>query len=52
MCSFQAIKLIRNSEFMPYVIFIAAPSAEVLRNMYEKAKLDQHATKQLTVRVL
>ena len=36
----QALKSIRTQEFLPYVIFVAAPSAEILRNMHEQARLD------------
>ena len=34
---FQALKSIKTSEFMPYVVFVAAPPVEILRNMHELA---------------
>ena len=36
---FQALKQIKTSEFMPYVVFIAAPPVEIMRNMHENARL-------------
>uniref|UniRef100_S4RTA4 Membrane palmitoylated protein 2 n=1 Tax=Petromyzon marinus TaxID=7757 RepID=S4RTA4_PETMA len=39
----QALKLLRTAEFMPYVVFIAAPSVEILRSMH-KAALDAGLT--------
>lgn len=35
----QAAKSIKTSEFMPYIVFIAAPPVEIQRNMYEYARL-------------
>ena len=35
----QAAKSIKTSEFMPYVVFIAAPPVEIQRNMHEYARL-------------
>ncbi|XP_029444978.1 MAGUK p55 subfamily member 6 isoform X3 [Rhinatrema bivittatum] len=44
----QALKVLRTSEFMPYVVFIAAPELDTLRAMH-KAVLDAGiATKPLT----
>ncbi|KAK1334830.1 hypothetical protein QTO34_004400 [Cnephaeus nilssonii] len=44
----QALKVLRTSEFMPYVVFIAAPELETLRAMH-KAVVDAGiATKLLT----
>ncbi|KAH8852495.1 MAGUK p55 subfamily member 6 [Schistosoma japonicum] len=34
-CSVQAVSKLRNSEFMPYVIFLAAPSVSCMKAMYE-----------------
>ena len=36
--SFQSLKVLKNPEFMPYIIFIAAPSAEALMVMYEDGR--------------
>lgn len=36
--SSQALKGIKTPEFMPYVVFIAAPPVEILRNMHEYAR--------------
>lgn len=33
----QALKSIKTSEFMPFVVFVAAPPVEILRNMHELA---------------
>jgi hypothetical protein len=35
----QALKQIKTSEFMPYVVFIAAPPVEIMRNMHENARI-------------
>jgi guanylate kinase len=35
----QAAKSIKTSEFMPYIVFIAAAPVEIQRNMYEYARL-------------
>jgi hypothetical protein len=32
------LKVLKNPEFMPYIIFIAAPSAEALMVMYEEGR--------------
>ncbi|OON21098.1 guanylate kinase [Opisthorchis viverrini] len=34
-CSIQAVPRIRNSEFMPYVVLLAAPSVSCMKAMYE-----------------
>ncbi|CAH8474406.1 unnamed protein product [Heterobilharzia americana] len=34
-CSVHAVFKLRNSEFMPYVIFLAAPSVSCMKAMYE-----------------
>jgi hypothetical protein len=47
----QAAKTIKTSEFMPYVVFIAAPPVELQRNMYEYARLKGKMQKIRTVRV-
>ncbi|ELU18407.1 hypothetical protein CAPTEDRAFT_181775 [Capitella teleta] len=33
-----ALKEVKTSEFMPYVVFIAAPPVEIMRNMHEFAR--------------
>ncbi|KAK7898750.1 hypothetical protein WMY93_019603 [Mugilogobius chulae] len=44
----QALKVLRTAEFMPYVVFIAAPEFETLKSMH-KAVVDAGlTTKQLT----
>uniref|UniRef100_A0A5F8HLT4 Membrane palmitoylated protein 6 n=1 Tax=Monodelphis domestica TaxID=13616 RepID=A0A5F8HLT4_MONDO len=42
----QALKVLRTSEFMPYVVFIAAPELETLRAMH-KAVVDAGITTKL-----
>ena len=45
----QALKILKTSEFMPFVVFIAAPEFETLKAMH-KAVVDAGiTTKQLTV---
>ncbi|NXX14160.1 MPP2 protein, partial [Podargus strigoides] len=44
----QAVKVLRTAEFVPYVVFIEAPSAEMLRAMNRAALESGVATKQLT----
>ncbi len=45
----QALKVLKTAEFMPYVVFIAAPEFETLKAMH-KAVVDAGlTTKQLTV---
>ncbi|XP_030637982.1 MAGUK p55 subfamily member 2a isoform X2 [Chanos chanos] len=44
----QAIKIMRTSEFLPYVVFIKAPEFEVLKAMNRSAIEVGVATKQLT----
>ncbi|KAA3677418.1 uncharacterized protein DEA37_0004663 [Paragonimus westermani] len=34
-CSIRAVPRIRNSEFMPFVVFLAAPSVSCMKAMYE-----------------
>ncbi|KAK2096182.1 Protein pals2, partial [Saguinus oedipus] len=47
----QALKVLRTSEFMPYVVFIAAPELETLRAMH-KAVVDAGITTKLLTVVL
>lgn len=47
---FQAVKVLRTAEFVPYVVFIEAPGPERLRAMNRAALESGVATKQLTVR--
>ncbi|KAJ8290667.1 hypothetical protein GJAV_G00016100 [Gymnothorax javanicus] len=42
----QALKILKTSEFMPYVVFIAAPELEILRAMH-KAVVDAGITTKL-----
>lgn len=45
----QALKVLKTAEFMPYVVFIAAPDFDTLKAMH-KAVVDAGiTTKQLTV---
>ncbi|XP_074782614.1 MAGUK p55 subfamily member 2 [Athene noctua] len=44
----QAVKVLRTAEFVPYVVFIEAPSPETLRAMNRAALESGVATKQLT----
>ncbi|XP_071248201.1 MAGUK p55 subfamily member 2b isoform X2 [Salvelinus alpinus] len=44
----QALKVLRTSEFLPYVVFIEAPDYEVLKAMNKSAKDAGVMTKQLT----
>ena len=37
-CLLQALKAIKTAEFMPYIVFIAAPPIEIMRNMHEYAR--------------
>ncbi|CAH1788609.1 unnamed protein product [Owenia fusiformis] len=37
-CNPQALKTLKTGEFMPYIVFVAAPSVEVMSNMHELAK--------------
>ena len=45
----QALKVLRTSEFLPYVVFIEAPDYEVLKAMNKSAKEAVVMTKKLTV---
>jgi hypothetical protein len=39
-CSPSALKILYNSnEFMPYVVFIAAPGLDEMRHIYENGKM-------------
>uniref|UniRef100_A0A8B9W5T5 Protein associated with LIN7 2, MAGUK p55 family member n=1 Tax=Bos mutus grunniens TaxID=30521 RepID=A0A8B9W5T5_BOSMU len=46
----QALKVLRTSEFMPYVVFIAAPELDTLRAMHKAVVEAGITTKLLTVR--
>lgn len=51
-CALQALKVLKTSEFMPFVVFIAAPELETLRAMH-KAVVDAGiTTKLLTVSLI
>lgn len=45
----KALKILRTSEFLPYVVFIEAPDFEVLKAMNRSAIESGVITKQLTV---
>lgn len=47
----KALKVLRTSEFLPYVVFIEAPDFEVLKAMNRSAIESGVVTKQLTVSV-
>lgn len=47
--SLEALKVLRTSEFLPYVVFIEAPDYEVLKAMNRSAIESGVVTKQLTV---
>ena len=47
----QALKSIKTSEFMPYVVFIAAPSIEMMRSQHELARQRGRSDKIRTVSV-
>lgn len=53
-CSPQSLKLLHNStEFLPYVIFIAAPGMEQLKDLYDVSKSSGNiraSSRNLTVR--
>lgn len=51
-CSPGALKTLHNStEFMPYVIFIAAPGMEQLKGLYEVGRQSGYSSRNLTVSV-
>ncbi|XP_022160059.1 MAGUK p55 subfamily member 6 isoform X2 [Myzus persicae] len=48
-CSPVALKMLHNSsEFMPYVIFIAAPGVEVMKSLYDYSRNLGYSTRTLT----
>lgn len=50
-CSPAALKTLHNStEFMPYVIFIAAPGMEQLKTLYDLGRTTGASSRNLTVR--
>lgn len=50
--SAQALKLLKTAEFMPFVVFIAAPELDTLRAMHQAVIDAGLTTKLLTVRFL
>lgn len=49
-CSPAALKILHNStEFMPYVIFIAAPGMEQLKSLYDLGRSTGASNRNLTV---
>lgn len=48
----QTLKVLRTAEFMPYVVFIAAPEFETLRAMHKAAADAGITSKPLTVRTV
>lgn len=52
-CSPAALKILHNStEFMPYVIFIAAPGMEQLKSLYDLGRSTGASSRNLTVYLL
>lgn len=49
MCLFQSLKVLRTSEFLPYVVFLQCPDFEVLKAMNRSAVEAGVVTKTLTV---
>ncbi|KAI1242788.1 hypothetical protein IHE44_0000338 [Lamprotornis superbus] len=47
----QALKILRTSEFMPYVVFIAAPELETLRAMHKAVDTDLKKTVDESARI-
>ncbi|XP_065226509.1 protein PALS2-like isoform X1 [Planococcus citri] len=48
-CSPPALKILHNSaEFMPYVIFIASPGMDELKNLYDYGRYNGYSTRTLT----
>lgn len=45
----QALKVLKTAEFMPYVVFIAAPDFDTLKAMHQAVVDAGLTTKQLTV---
>lgn len=35
---FQSLKVLKTAEFMPFVVFIAAPGMDALKRMYEEGR--------------
>lgn len=48
--AFQSLKVLRTSEFLPYVVFLQSPEFEVLKAMNHSAVEAGVVTKTLTVR--
>lgn len=53
-CSPVALKILHNStEFLPYVIFVAAPGMEQLKSMYAHDRsVGYNSSRNLTVRII
>lgn len=55
-CSHAALKILHNStEFLPYVIFIAAPGMEQLKTLYDVGRSNtnlRYSSRNLTVSYL
>lgn len=49
MCLFQSLKVLRTSEFLPYVVFLQCPDFEVLKAMNRSAVEAGVVPKTLTV---
>ncbi|XP_023224610.1 MAGUK p55 subfamily member 6-like isoform X2 [Centruroides sculpturatus] len=47
-CNPQSLKSLKTSEFMPYVLFIAAPHLEQLRHMHEYGRHHGYSSRNLT----
>ena len=49
--SLQALKILKTPEFMPFVVFIAAPSLDVMKGNYKKAVAEGTATRKRSVSI-
>ena len=45
----QALKILKTPEFMPYVVFIASPPIDTLREIHKRATSEGTITKKQTV---
>lgn len=51
-CAPNALKMLHNStEFMPYVIFIAAPGMETLKQLYAERRVTGGSQRNLSVNI-
>lgn len=47
----QALKILKTPEFMPYVVFIAAPSLDIMRENYKRATSEGTITRKQTASI-